>query len=150
MNRKEELNMEKGKNPVVPGTEVTKKGVQKPHDKGYKRDLKNPREYQTTGRMFGDYVLNLKYYLVDLNEIEEDYILATNTVIDNIMYCDKFRRKTELADAVRTAFQRVNNLGSQEIEEFENWVRNILLSVCENKRSVVKEILEWARNGAFL
>lgn len=63
------------------------------------------------------------------------------------MYCDKFRRKTELADAVRTAFQRVNNLGSQEIEEFENWVRNILLSVCENKRSVVKEILEWARNG---
>ena len=105
------------------------------------------RDYQMQGQLLGEYVLNLEYYLVDLNEIQEDYILTTNTMIDNIMYCDKFRKRTELANAVRTAYRRVRELGNQEMEEFENWVKNILLAVSEDKRSLVKEILEWARNG---
>ena len=70
------------------------------------------REYQTGGELFDNHVLNLEYYLVDLNKVEEDYILSSNTVIDNIMYCNKFRRKEQLAEAVRIAYQRVSQLGS--------------------------------------
>ena len=70
------------------------------------------REYQTAGSLFGDYILGLRYYLVDLNRMEEDDILATNTVIDNIMYCDKFRRKAEVAEAVRVSIRRVKQLGT--------------------------------------
>ncbi len=70
--------------------------------------IRNLREYQTGGALFGDHVLNLEYYLVDLNKIGEDYILSSNTVIDNIMYCDKFRKKEQLAEAVRIAYQRVS------------------------------------------
>lgn len=102
------------------------------------------REYQTAGERFGEYVLGLRYHLVDLNEIEEDYILATNTVIDNIMYCDKYRRKAEVAEAVRTSIRRVKRLGNQETEEFKRWVKHILLSICKNKESLVMEILNWA------
>ena len=109
--------------------------------------VRNFRDYQAEGQLFGDYILNLEYYLVDLNEIDENYILATNTVLDNIMYCDKLRQKVEIADAVRKAFQRVSQLGKQSEEEFGNWVKNILLSICDNRESVVMEILEWARNG---
>lgn len=109
--------------------------------------IRSLREYQTGGALFGDHVLNLEYYLVDLNKVEEDYILSSNTVIDNIMYCDKFRKKEQLAEAVRIAYQRVNRLGSQETVEFESWVKNILLSICENKESVVIEILNWAKKG---
>ena len=75
------------------------------------------REYQTAGSLFGDYILGLRYYLVDLNRMEEDDILATNTVIDNIMYCDKFRRKAEVAEAVRVSIRRVKQLGPQELAE---------------------------------
>ena len=105
------------------------------------------RSYQNNGDIFGEYILNLKYYLVNLAEIEEDYILSTNTVLDNIMYCDKFRKKLELAGAIREAYGRVQGLGPQEREEFRNWVKYILLSVCGNKEAVVKEILAWAGNG---
>ncbi len=105
------------------------------------------REYQNSGNIFGDYILNLKYYLVDLSELEEDYILSTNTILDNIMYCDKYRKKLELAGAIRTACGRVRELGLQETEEFRNWVKYILLSVCGNKEAVVEEILSWAGNG---
>lgn len=105
------------------------------------------REYQNSGEIFGDYILNLKYYLVDLSELEEDYILSTNTILDNIMYCDKYRKKLELAGAIRTACNRVRELGLQETEEFRNWVKYILLSVCGNKEAVVEEILSWAGNG---
>ena len=105
------------------------------------------KEYQNSGDRFGDYILNLKYYLVDLSELEEDYILSTNTILDNIMYCDKYRKKLELAEAIRTAYGRVGKLGLQEMEEFRNWVKYILLSVCGNKEAVVEEILSWAGNG---
>ena len=105
------------------------------------------REYQTAGEIFGNYVLGLRYYLVDLNEIGEDYILATNTVIDNIMNCDKYRQKAELANAVRSSIQRVKELGAQETEEFKSWVKNILLAICKNKESVVMEILNWVEKG---
>lgn len=109
--------------------------------------VRSLRDYQSGGTLFGDHVLNLEYYLVDLNEVEEKYILSSNTVIDNIMYCDKFRQKEELAAAVRTAYQRVSQLGRQETVEFESWVKNILLSICGNKESIVMEILNWAGKG---
>ena len=108
------------------------------------RDLK---EYQGGYEFLGEHILNLEYYFVDLSKIKEEYILSTNTVLDNIMYCDKFRRKQELVAAVRKAYGRVRQLGAQEREEFHNWVRYILLSVCDNKEAVVEEIMAQAENG---
>ena len=46
--------------------------------------------------------------------------------------------------SIRTAYGRVRGLGLQEREEFRNWVKYILLSVCENKEAVAEEILSWA------
>lgn len=109
--------------------------------------VRSLREYQNSGELFGSYILNLEYYLVDLAQIGEEYILFTNTVLDNIMYCDKFRKKLELAGAIRTAYGRIGELGLQEREEFRNWVKYILLSVCGNKEAVVEEILSWAGDG---
>lgn len=105
------------------------------------------KDYQSNGHIFGEYILNLRYFLVNLSEIKEEYILSTNTVIDNVMYCDKYRRKLELAGAIRTAYGRVQGLSSQEREEFRNWVRYILLSVCGNKEAVVQELISWAGEG---
>lgn len=109
--------------------------------------VRNLRDYQIGGELFGKYILNLEYYLVNLSAIEEKDILSTNTVLDNIMYCDKFRKKTELAEAVRNAYNRIQQLDNQEKEEFSNWVKGILLSICGNKEAVLEEILSWAGNG---
>ena len=109
--------------------------------------VKSLKEYQNCGDLFGDHILNLKYYLIDLSEIKENYILSTNTVLDNIMYCDKFRKRDELAEAIRTSYKRIEALGAQEKEEFRNWVKYILLSICGNKAAVVEEILNWAGKG---
>lgn len=109
--------------------------------------VKSLKEYQNRGDIFGNHILNLEYYLVDLSELDEDYILSTNTVLDNIMYCDKYRKKLELAGAIRMAYSRIGTLGLQEREEFRNWVKYILLSVCGNKEAVVEEILSWAGDG---
>lgn len=105
------------------------------------------KDYQHSGNVFGNYILNLEYYLVDLSELQEEYILSTNTVLDNIMYCDRYRKKLELAGAIRTAYGRIRKLGLQEREEFRNWVKYILLSVCDMKEAVAEEILSWAGNG---
>lgn len=109
--------------------------------------VKSLREYQINGSVFGEYVLNLQYYLIDLSQVEEEYILSTNTVIDNIMYCDKFRKNAELAEIVRKALERAASLKKQEAEEFENWVRNILLVICGNKKEMIREILSGIEKG---
>lgn len=109
--------------------------------------VKSLREYQINGGMFGEYVLNLQYYLIDLSQIEEEYILSTNTVIDNIMYCDKFREKAEVTEAVRKALARASSMEKQETEEFENWVRNILLVICGNRKDMIQRILSGLENG---
>ena len=46
--------------------------------------IRNFRDYQEDGALFGTHVLNLEYYLVNLSDIEEDLILSTNTVLDNM------------------------------------------------------------------
>ncbi len=109
--------------------------------------VRSLREYQGGYEFFGEHILNLEYYFVDLSKIKEEYILSTNTVLDNIMYCDKFRRKQELVTAVREAYRRVRLLSSQEREEFHNWVKYILLSVCDNKEVIAEEIMAQAENG---
>ena len=109
--------------------------------------VRSMQDYQIGGRLFGTHVLNLEYYLVNLNNIEKEYILSTNTVLDNIMYCDKFRKGAALADAIKEAYTRIQDLDAQAKEEFEEWTRNILLSICGDKKAVVEEILSWARNG---
>ena len=63
------------------------------------------------------------------------------------MYCDKFRKRDELAEVIRTSYKRIEALGAQEKEEFRNWVKYILLSICGNKAAVVEEILNWAGKG---
>ncbi len=109
--------------------------------------VKKLRDYQNGGEIFGNYVLNLEYYLVNLSVIESKDILSTNTVIDNIMYCDKFRKKEELLDAIKTTYDRIEMLGNQEKEEFNNWVRYILLSICDNRERVLEAIMSWSGNG---
>ena len=109
--------------------------------------VRSLREYQQGGETFAPYVLDLEYYLVNLADIPPDDILSTNTVIDNIMYCDKFRKKEDLMDAIRLTYDRIQLLGNQEREEFNNWVRYILLSICGDKERVMEEILNWAGKG---
>jgi len=108
---------------------------------------KNLREYQVCGNLFGDHVLNLEYYLVDLSKIEEEDILSTNQVIDNIMYCDKFRSSEQLIEILQRAHDRMKGLSSQEQEEFMGWVSHILLAICGDKESVAQMISDWSRNG---
>lgn len=109
--------------------------------------VKSLKEYQYDGQKFGNYILNLEYYLIDLKSIEESFILSTNTVIDNIMYCDRYRKKDEIIDALKKTYERVEMLDRQEQTQFSNWVKNILLSVCENKEAVLAEVLSRADKG---
>jgi len=94
---------------------------------------KSLQEYQICGEAFGTHVLNLEYYLVDLSKIEEEDILSTNQVIDNIMYCDKFRGSKQLIEILQRAHDRVRGLSRQEQEEFAGWVSHILLAICGDK-----------------
>jgi hypothetical protein len=99
------------------------------------------REYQMDGKRYGNHILNLEYYLIELSSIEEAYILSSNTVIDNIMYCDKYCKKGSVGEALKTAYGRVDRLNAQERTEFERWVKRIFFTLCLDKEAVLAQIL---------
>ena len=105
------------------------------------------KEYQLHSRSFGDHVLNLKYYLVDLSQISETFILNSNTLLDNIMYCDKVYKKDNLSEVLHTVMKRAEKLEPQEQQELDAWIRNILMTICKGQEKAVEEILENAKKG---
>ena len=105
------------------------------------------REYQLNSNIFGSHVLNLKYYLVDLSQISETFILNSNTLLDNIMYCDKARKRTEFAEILSTVMERALKLDMQDRQELVNWIDNTLLPKAENKEKIKEMIGEYLKKG---
>lgn len=91
--------------------------------------------------------MNLKYYLVDLSQISETFILNSNTLLDNIMYCDKVYKKDNLPEVLHTVMKRAEKLEPQEQQELDAWIRNILMTICKGQEKAVEEILENAKKG---
>lgn len=49
------------------------------------------REYQRNGNEYGSYILDFKYFVVDISRISDSRILDSNYLIDSIIYLDKHR-----------------------------------------------------------
>lgn len=80
------------------------------------------RKYQKESEQFGKYVLNFEYYLVDLKRIRKEYILESNTLIDNILALDQNRKSQELLNILERVIKRLNELseGDTRLTEDDN------------------------------
>lgn len=94
--------------------------------------------YLDGGELFGRHTLNYEYYLVDLSKISDEYILNTNTIIDNIMALDKGRETETLSGILERVAARMKELTGTEQIRFRKWLEQVLLAATEgeNKEAV--------------
>lgn len=101
------------------------------------------QNYLNEARLFGEYSLNFKYYLVDLNRIENDDILNTNTLIDNILALDKNRKSEKLFDVLDAVIGRMNALKDADQVSFQKWMEYVLLaSTGKENQGTVRQMIE--------
>lgn len=86
------------------------------------------RNYLKGNSLFGEYMINFKYYLVDLSQIKNDYIMSSNTLIDNILALDKNRKNNELLHMLDVVEQRMKQLPDADRVSLCKWLENILIA----------------------
>lgn len=88
----------------------------------------------------------MPYYLVDLYRIEDDYIMSTNTLLDNILELDKNRRSGSLPEILDAVLKRLQALEEEDRVSFRKWMEHVLLSAArgagEEKIKVLLEVLK--------
>ncbi|MDR2043090.1 MAG: Rpn family recombination-promoting nuclease/putative transposase [Clostridium sp.] len=101
------------------------------------------RQYLNHYELFGRHALNFEYYLVDLYRLEDDYILNSNTIIDNILALDKNRKSSSLPDILTCVAQRFRQLPGSAASDFRRWLEYVLLSATDAaNRENVKELMD--------
>lgn len=63
--------------------------------------------------MFGKYLIDFEYVLIDLNTIDNTFIMKTNEVVDNILLCDKLKTKKAWEDHIYTVYKRIQSMQNE-------------------------------------
>ena len=76
--------------------------------------------------LFGKYLVDFEYVLVDLNTIDNNLIMESNEVVDNILLCDKLKTKKAWEDNISTVYQRIQTMTKDMDRKIcWNWVYNV-------------------------
>jgi hypothetical protein len=79
--------------------------------------------------LFGDYALNFKYYLIDVNRLESDDLLKLDNVLATVFFIDQNRGETVLAQFGRISQVLPRVVGWPEVDEriFLKWLQDVAL-----------------------
>ena len=98
------------------------------------------RNYLMDGKAYGEYGVDFHYALIDVRRLEEDAILDTNTVIDNVFYLDRAKDTRDFLKAVGSIMDRVGALPPDERNLMEVWFDNVLSGMFgEKEREFIRD-----------
>lgn len=91
-----------------------------------------------------DYIINFRYALVSVTELERDFITSSNTLIDNIIYADSFTEGSDWTENAEKLGERLRRLPKEDINAWINWFQKALQGLDKkSKQGIVEKI----RNG---
>lgn len=105
------------------------------------------RDYQRNGNEYGSYILDFKYYVIDISRISDSMILDSNYLIDSIIYLDKHRHDLKnLLENLSVILERVGEMEAEKKMMFWEWMEHVfVVSVDEKYQKKIKEIIENAK-----
>ena len=109
-------------------------------------------QYQNGFEIFGGHVMDFEYYLVDLTQITDDYILNSNKLIDNILALDKNKKSgPKLTEILEQIEIRLQELTEDEQVSFGKWLEYVLLATARGaKEESVRLLIEKLKGDAHL
>lgn len=94
---------------------------------------------------FGEYMVDFKYILIDVNRYSDDELLKLSNLIGSVFLLDKkVKNKETIISKVEKLLGVVKSLNLEEKELFSNWVSNIIGSRIskEERNKLVKSLKE--------
>jgi predicted transposase/invertase (TIGR01784 family) len=104
------------------------------------------KKYLNNYEVFGDNIINFKYLLIDLNSTDKNYLLKTNTLIDNVFALDKTQSTEQLKENLKVVVKRLRNLSSDEQVALINWIKVILMKKVQDKNEI-NAVIELIKEG---
>ena len=85
------------------------------------------KEYLSGYQLFGKNLIDFEYLLLDLNRNNEEFILSTNNILDNIFALDQDNKVKDIVRLLKIALHRLQDMEQDEQVEFFRWLKHILL-----------------------
>ena len=102
------------------------------------------REMVNGADFLKDYIINFRYALVSVTELERDFITSSNTLIDNIIYADSFTEDKDWVENIERLGNRLTHLPKEDVNAWITWFQKALQGLDKESK---QEIVERIRNG---
>lgn len=89
------------------------------------------KEYLQGYEEFGDYLIDFKYLLFDLNRNTEETILSTEQLLDMVFALDKTKRHN-MERIIKITLEKYRRMSDDDKEDLDNWMEYIWLSDIED------------------
>ena len=103
------------------------------------------KEYLQDGEFFED-VINFRYTLVDINQLDREYLLINHDAICAAIAVDKVNNDSQLLDAVVEISMAKPDFNYDEFNDFTTWLRHTLTHRAETEENI-GEIIKLIEEG---
>jgi predicted transposase/invertase (TIGR01784 family) len=97
------------------------------------------KEYSRGYEQFGEYIIDFKYFLFDLNRVTNETILSTNELLDIIFALDKQPVRANIERMLNIAAEYMKRMSGGDRDDLLGWIRHIGLNRISDEK--VKEEL---------
>jgi hypothetical protein len=108
------------------------------------------KEYTANHDEFGDYLIDFKYILFDLNCYNEDGILTTYKLLDFVFSMDlrhNSKNKEDFRRKLRKLATLQNELTDDDVVKFLAWIINVIFKGKTPHENFEKEVFDTFRKG---
>ena len=103
------------------------------------------REYVQGHGEFGEYIVDFRYFLFDLNRNTGETILSTNHLLDIIFALDQKTNRENMAQMFKIAFDRLSRMSEDDQNNLMGWIKHIYLNYIQNEDAKIEIINKFKR-----
>ena len=107
---------------------------------------KSFKEYSKGFESFGEYLIDFKYVLFDLNRRDAEILKAANELLDIVFRLDSSKGRNDMINAAAAASKESMHMNDDDKEDLYDWVEHIWLNKITNA-SKKAEILDNFKKG---
>lgn len=86
------------------------------------------KEYLQGYEQFGEYIIDFKYLLFDLNRMTDETILSTTKLLDIVFMLDKKANRESIEKSLNIAVKEFQSMSKSDRLDMVSWIRYILLN----------------------
>jgi len=103
------------------------------------------KEYVQGYEQFGDYIVDFRYFLFDLNRMTEETILSTNQLLDIIFALDQKLSRNNMEKMFKIAAKNLKDMGNDDRNDLLGWIRYIYLNHIKDENEKTEILSKFER-----